>query len=62
MLGFLLKKTITAFILPPGLFIALALLAVLLITKRFRSFLLGLLVLIYLVSIEPTKDLFLRPL
>lgn len=62
MFVFLLKKTVMAFILPPGLFIALALLAVLLITKRFRSFLLGLLVLIYFVSIEPTKDLFMRPL
>ena len=60
--GFLLKKTLTAFLLPPGIFLVLFLAGMLFVTKRFRSFLLGLFLLLYLLSIEPTKELLLLPL
>jgi uncharacterized SAM-binding protein YcdF (DUF218 family) len=61
-LGFLLKKTLTAFIVPPGIFLLLLAAAIFIVRKRFRSFLFGLLLLLYLVSIEPIKDLLLLPL
>ena len=61
-LSFLLKKTVTAFLLPPGIFLVLFLAGLLFVTKRFRSFLLGLFLLLYAISIEPTKDLLLLPL
>lgn len=60
--SFLLKKTLTALLLPPGLFLVLLLAGMLFVTKRFRSFLLGLFLLLYMLSIEPTKDLLLLPL
>jgi len=60
--GFLLKKVLTAFLLPPGIFLVLLLAGMVFITKRFRSFLFGLFLLLYLLSIEPAKDLLLLPL
>jgi uncharacterized SAM-binding protein YcdF (DUF218 family) len=61
-LSFLFKKTVTAFLLPPGIFLVLFLAGMLFVTKRSRSFLLGLLLLLYMLSIEPTKELLLLPL
>jgi uncharacterized SAM-binding protein YcdF (DUF218 family) len=52
-LGFLLKKTI---------FLLLFLAGMLFITKRFRAFLLCLFLLLYLLSIGPTKDVLMLPL
>lgn len=60
--GFLLKKTVTAVLLPPGILLLLFVLGMLLVRKRFRAYLLLLLLLLYALSIEPTKDLFLLPL
>jgi uncharacterized SAM-binding protein YcdF (DUF218 family) len=60
--GFLLKKTIAAVLLPPGILLLLFLAGMLLVRKRFRSYLLILLLLVYALSIEPTKDLLLLPL
>jgi uncharacterized SAM-binding protein YcdF (DUF218 family) len=60
--GFLLKKTLTVFLVPPGILLVLFVVGMLFVKKRFRSFLLGLFVLLYLLSIEPTKDLLLLPL
>ncbi len=61
-LSFLLKKTITAFVLPPGIFLVLFLAGMLFVTRRFRSFLFCLFLLLYLVSIGPTKDVLILPL
>jgi uncharacterized SAM-binding protein YcdF (DUF218 family) len=60
--GFLLKKTLTVFFLPPGIFLVLLVAGMFLVKRRFRSFLFGLFLLLYLLSIEPTKDLLLSPL
>jgi uncharacterized SAM-binding protein YcdF (DUF218 family) len=60
--GFLLKKTLTAFVLPPGIFLLLFIAGMLFVHKRFRSFLFGLFLLLYVLSIEPTKDILLLPL
>jgi len=61
-LGFLLKKTLAALLLPPGIFLLLFVAGMFIVKKRFRSFLAGLFLLLYLLSIEPTKDLLLLPL
>jgi uncharacterized SAM-binding protein YcdF (DUF218 family) len=60
--SFLLKKTVTAFLLPPGIFLLLFLAGALFAAKRFRYFLLGLFILLYALSIEPTTNLILLPL
>jgi uncharacterized SAM-binding protein YcdF (DUF218 family) len=60
--GFLLKKTLTVFFLPPGIFLVLLVAGMLFVRKRFRSFLFGLFLLLYLLSIEPIKYLLLLPL
>ncbi len=60
--GFLLKKTLSAMLLPPGIFVLLLVVAILFLKKRLRTFLLALVVLLYVFSIEPVKDLFLLPL
>jgi uncharacterized SAM-binding protein YcdF (DUF218 family) len=61
-LGFLLKKTLTAFILPPGIFLVLLIMAILFIRKRLRTVLLGFALILYLVSIEPVKNFIVLPL
>ncbi len=61
-IGFLLKKTLTLFLLPPGIFLVLLVAGMFLVKRRFRSFLFSLFLLLYLLSIEPTKDLLLLPL
>jgi uncharacterized SAM-binding protein YcdF (DUF218 family) len=61
-IGFLLKKTLTVFFLPPGIFLVLLVAGMFFVKKRFRSFLFGLFLLLYLLSIEPIKDLLLLPL
>ncbi len=60
--GFLLKKIVTVLILPPGIFLLLLVAGIFFVKKRFRTFLFGLCLLLYLLSIEPTKDLLLLPL
>jgi uncharacterized SAM-binding protein YcdF (DUF218 family) len=59
---FLFKKIVTISLLPPGIIIVLLILAVLFLKKRFRLFMVGLVVIIFVVSIAPTKDLLLAPL
>jgi len=59
---FILKKIFTLSLLPPGIFIILLLLGVLFLKKRLKLFMVSLAVLLYLFSIEPTKDLLLLPL
>ncbi|MBP1730557.1 MAG: hypothetical protein H6Q55_986 [Deltaproteobacteria bacterium] len=60
--SFLLKKVVTSLVLPPGILIPILLALILFVTKRLRTFLFVILLLVYVVSIEPTKELFLRPL
>jgi uncharacterized SAM-binding protein YcdF (DUF218 family) len=59
---FFLKKIATGFLLPPGILIILLLAGAFFVRRRMRLFLAGLSVLIYLISIAPTKDLLLMPL
>lgn len=59
---FILKKIITYAILPPGIFIILLLLCAIFLKKRLRIFIISIAVLLYVLSIGPTKDLFLMPL
>ncbi|MDW8001843.1 MAG: YdcF family protein [Deltaproteobacteria bacterium] len=59
---FLFKKFITAFLLPPGLFILLCIIAFFLVKKRTKILCASFALLIYFFSIEPTKNLFLKPL
>ncbi|MEO0249844.1 MAG: YdcF family protein [candidate division WOR-3 bacterium] len=59
---FLVKKVLTSLLLPPGILIPILLVLILFVTKRLRTFLFIVLLLIYMCSIEPTKDLLLRPL
>ena len=59
---FFAKKAVTALLLPPGIFILFLLLAALFIRKRIRVVLPGLALLLYLVSIEPVRDLIVVPL
>ena len=61
-MSFIFKKSVTAFLLPPGIFLLLILPAIFLVQKRLRLFLLGLFLLIYALSIEPTKEFLLLPL
>ncbi len=61
---FLLKKVISYFILPPGLFVFIFLLIGLLSGKRkfLRLLSLGSALTLYLISVEPVKDLLFYPL
>lgn len=59
---FILKKIITFSILPPGIFIILLLLGAIFLKKRLKLLMVSLAILLYIFSIEPTKDLFLLPL
>ena len=59
---FILKKIITFSILPPGIFIVLLLLGAIFLKKRLKLLVVSLAILLYVFSIEPTKDLFLLPL
>jgi len=59
---FILKKIITFLILPPGIFIVLLLLGAVFLKKRLKLLIVSLAILLYVFSIEPTKDLFLLPL
>ena len=59
---FILKKLITYSILPPGIFILLLLIGAIILRKRLRVFLFSMAALLYIFSIGPTKNLFLRPL
>ena len=63
---FLLKKLVGQFVVPPGLFVTLAaasLISLIFSKKRLSLYLGGLLLLgLYLLSIEPVKDLILKPL
>lgn len=59
---FLLKKLITYTIVPPGIIIILLILAGIFLRKRLRLFAIFLGIAIYLMSIEPVKDLFITPL
>jgi uncharacterized SAM-binding protein YcdF (DUF218 family) len=61
-LPFFAKKAVTALLLPPGIFVLFLLLAALFIRKRIRVVLLGLALVLYLVSIEPVRDLIVLPL
>jgi uncharacterized SAM-binding protein YcdF (DUF218 family) len=58
---FVLKKIMTAAIVPPGLVILL-LIVFAFVVRRLKAFTIGAAVLLYLVSIEPAKDALLRPL
>ncbi|WP_457596320.1 YdcF family protein [Hydrogenimonas sp.] len=57
----LLSKLFTAFLLPPGLFVTLALAGALLF-RRARYYLLGIALALYALSIEPVADSLLGPL
>ncbi len=62
-MSFFLKKAISYFILPPGIFIVLLLIPALFLKNRFlRIYTLFLTLLLYLISIEPVKDLLYIPL
>ncbi len=60
--AFVLKKTVTAFLVPPGIFLVLFVLGVFFVRNRIRLFLVSLFVILYLFSIEPTKDALILPL
>ena len=60
--GFLLKKTLLAVVLPPGIFLVLFIVAILFVRERLRPVLFVLVLLLYLFCIEPGKDLLLLPL
>ncbi len=59
---FFLKKLITYTIIPPGIIIILLILAGIFLRKRLRILAIFLGVAIYLMSIEPVKDIFIIPL
>ena len=59
---FFLKKLITFCIVPPGIIIVFLIISAWLLKKKWRLFNTGLAVAIYLISIEPVKDLFIIPL
>ncbi|HOJ43652.1 MAG TPA: YdcF family protein [Syntrophorhabdaceae bacterium] len=59
---FFLKKLITFCIVPPGIIIIFLIISAWLLKKKWRLFNTGLAVAIYLISIEPVKDLFIIPL
>jgi uncharacterized SAM-binding protein YcdF (DUF218 family) len=59
---FILKKLIGYFLVPPGLFIAALFVLSLFLKKKAKLMILSLCALLYLSSIEPTKDLLLMPL
>jgi uncharacterized SAM-binding protein YcdF (DUF218 family) len=59
---FILKKIITSIFLPLGFVIILLLLFAFFMQKRFRTLMVILAVLIYVLSINPTAEIFMRPL
>jgi len=59
---FVLKKVVTSLVTPPGIIVVLLVLSILLFKKRLGICVITLAVILYLVSIEPVKDLLLRPL
>ncbi len=59
---FILKKIITYAVLPPGVFIILLLIGAIFLKKRQKKFLISIAIFLYMLSIGPTKDLFLMPL
>lgn len=58
---FVLKKVLTALIVPPGLIILL-LLCLALFVRRLKVFVIAAAALLYIISIEPVKDLLIGPL
>lgn len=59
---FFLKKFITYFVTPPGLFVSVLLLGLTFLRKRVTPLLIATALLIYGLSIEPVKDLIVSPL
>jgi len=59
---FILKKVVTFFVLPPGIFIVLLALTAIFVKKWLRMTVIVLAALLYLCSIEPAKNLLLLPL
>lgn len=59
---FIVKKLVTHCLLPPGIFIMLLLLAFIFLKRRLKFLALLFALLIYILSIGPTKDLLLIPL
>lgn len=59
---FLLKKVLTSLLLPPGILIPVLLALILFVTRRLKTCLFILVLLVYICSIEPTRNLLLRPL
>ncbi len=59
---FVLKKIITSLLMPQGLIIVLLLAVAIFMKKRLRIFTVVLAALIYVLSIGPTAELFIRPL
>ena len=63
MILFTLKKLITAFIIPPGIFIlAFFILSFFLKSKKLKTISFGITILFYLLSITPVKDALITPL
>jgi uncharacterized SAM-binding protein YcdF (DUF218 family) len=60
--SFIAKKVLVSLLTPPGIFVVVLLAATVFFRKRVRWFCLILAALLYLVSIEPTKDALLLPL
>jgi uncharacterized SAM-binding protein YcdF (DUF218 family) len=58
---FILKKVMTAILLPPGLIVVLLILFALFV-RKLKAFTIIAAALLYMLSIEPVKDLLLRPL
>ncbi|HVN94960.1 MAG TPA: YdcF family protein [Syntrophorhabdaceae bacterium] len=62
MTGFVLKKILTIILLPVGLIVVILIVAALFMKKRLKICVIALAVLIYMLSIDPTADLFIVPL
>ncbi len=61
-LFFFLKKFITYFVTPPGLFVSILVLGLVFLRKRLVALLVVTVLLVYGLSIEPVKDLIVSPL
>ncbi|MCX7858102.1 MAG: YdcF family protein [Deltaproteobacteria bacterium] len=59
---FFLKKILTPFFVPPGIFVTILVIISLFSRKNTRRLSIFLAILLYIFSIEPTKDAFLKPL
>lgn len=59
---FFLKKLITFCVIPPGILIVFLIISAFILKKRWRVFNVFLAIVIYLISIEPVKDMFILPL